>query len=75
MRARVCAHVCAHVCVCVCVCVHRAGYVPQDYPTESEWRARDIIERSNAAKCPTVAYQLAGRWGLIDRDMHASKEG
>lgn len=39
---------------------HRAGYTPADYPSDAEWRARSLIERSNAAKCPTVAYQLAG---------------
>ncbi|KAG2438087.1 hypothetical protein HXX76_005696 [Chlamydomonas incerta] len=38
----------------------RAGYTPADYPSEAEWAARELIERSNAAKCPTVAYQLAG---------------
>ncbi|GLC35901.1 hypothetical protein PLESTF_001238000 [Pleodorina starrii] len=44
----------------VCVFYFRAGYTPTDYPTETEWAARELIERSNAAKCPTVAYQLAG---------------
>ncbi|EFJ43050.1 hypothetical protein VOLCADRAFT_76898 [Volvox carteri f. nagariensis] len=44
----------------VCVFYFRAGYTPVDYPTEAEWAARELIERSNAAKCPTVAYQLAG---------------
>jgi len=38
----------------------RAGYTPMDYPTEKEWEARRIIEQSSAAKCPTVAMQLAG---------------
>ena len=38
----------------------RAGYTPNDYPTEKEWEARRIIEQSSAAKCPTVAMQLAG---------------
>lgn len=38
----------------------RAGYTPNDYPSEAEWSARLIVERSSAAKCPTAAYQLAG---------------
>lgn len=38
----------------------RAGYTPNDYPSEAEWSARLLIERSAAAKCPTAAYQLAG---------------
>ena len=25
-----------------------------------EWQARELIERSDAARCPTVGYQLAG---------------
>ncbi|KXZ48946.1 hypothetical protein GPECTOR_24g236 [Gonium pectorale] len=44
----------------VCVFYFRAGYTPGDYPGEAEWAARELIERSDAAKCPTVAYQLAG---------------
>ncbi len=44
----------------VSVAYFRAGYVPGDYPTEAEWAARRLVETSNAAKCPTVAYQLAG---------------
>lgn len=44
----------------VSVVYFRAGYTPNDYPSEVEWQAREVIERSNAAKCPTVAYQLAG---------------
>lgn len=38
----------------------RAGYAPDDYPSDKEWRARAVIERSRSIKCPTVAYQLAG---------------
>ena len=38
----------------------RSGYSPNDYPTEAEWRAREMIEKSSATKCPTIAYQLAG---------------
>jgi len=38
----------------------RAGYTPTDYPSEAEWAARVLVERCDAYKCPTVAYQLAG---------------
>eukprot|EP00798_Chlamydomonas_sp_ICE-L_P018243 gene18243-24694_t len=42
-------------------CVYfRAGYTPDDYPSETEWTARELIETSSAAKCPSVAYQLTG---------------
>lgn len=44
----------------VSVVYFRAGYTPNDYPTEKEWQARVIIESSNAVRCPSVAYQLAG---------------
>jgi len=44
----------------VSVVYFRAGYAPNDYPTDAEWAARLLIEQSNVAKCPTVAYQLAG---------------
>lgn len=38
----------------------RAGYTPTDYPSETEWDARVLVERCDAFKCPSVAYQLAG---------------
>ncbi len=38
----------------------RAGYSPQDHPTDREWRARETIERSLAIKCPSIAYHLVG---------------
>ena len=38
----------------------RSGYDPKHYPTQSEWNARELIERSNAIKCPSVLTQLAG---------------
>lgn len=38
----------------------RAGYEPQHYPTKAEWEARLIIELSNAIKCPSINYHLAG---------------
>ena len=37
------------------------GYTPNDYLSEVEWQARSLIESSDAVKCPSVAYQLAGR--------------
>jgi len=38
----------------------RAGYTPTDYPTQGEWDARLLIEKSNALKSPSVAMHLAG---------------
>lgn len=45
---------------CISVVYYRAGYTPDDYPTETEWKARQIIESSNAVLVPTAAVQLAG---------------
>lgn len=44
----------------VSVAYYRAGYTPNDYPSEDEWTAREIIERSKSIKCPSVGYHLAG---------------
>ncbi len=38
----------------------RHGYSPDHYPTEKEWEAREIIERSLAIKCPSIDYQIVG---------------
>lgn len=38
----------------------RAGYSPDDHPSEKEWAARLLIERSLSIKCPNIAYQLVG---------------
>jgi len=38
----------------------RAGYTPNDYPSEAEWAARLAIERARAVKCPSLAQHLAG---------------
>ena len=38
----------------------RAGYAPSDYPSEKEWAARLLLERSGAVKSPSAAMQLAG---------------
>lgn len=44
----------------VALVYYRAGYDPKDYPTENEWSARTLMERSKAIKCPTIAYHLSG---------------
>jgi glutathione synthase len=44
----------------VAVAYFRAGYIPDDYPSEVEWQGRLLLERSLAIKCPSVAYQLVG---------------
>jgi glutathione synthase len=44
----------------VAVAYFRAGYTPTDYPSQKEWAARLVIERSFAIKCPNIAYHLAG---------------
>jgi glutathione synthase len=44
----------------VSVVYYRAGYSPDDYPTEHEWVARELMEKSAAMKCPNVGYHLAG---------------
>ncbi|KAH7572013.1 hypothetical protein JRO89_XS04G0185400 [Xanthoceras sorbifolium] len=44
----------------IAVVYFRAGYTPTDYPSESEWRARLLMEQSSAVKCPSISYHLAG---------------
>eukprot|EP00026_Physarum_polycephalum_P008560 Phypoly_transcript_08648.p1 GENE.Phypoly_transcript_08648~~Phypoly_transcript_08648.p1 ORF type:complete len:467 (+),score=77.63 Phypoly_transcript_08648:80-1480(+) len=44
----------------ISVVYFRAGYTPNDYPTENEWDARLLVERSKAVKCPNISYHLAG---------------
>ncbi|KAI7877917.1 glutathione synthase [Lichtheimia hyalospora FSU 10163] len=44
----------------IAVTYYRAGYAPEDYPSEKEWKARLTVERSLSIKCPTVPYQLVG---------------
>ncbi|CAN6338466.1 unnamed protein product [Urochloa humidicola] len=44
----------------VAVVYYRAGYTPNDYPSEAEWSARFLIERSSAVKCPSISYHLVG---------------
>ena len=67
----------------VSVVYYRAGYAPGDYPTEKEWNARALIEKSLAAKCPSVAVQLVGtkkiqqvldRPGEVERFVNTQKD-
>ncbi|WOL04530.1 glutathione synthetase, chloroplastic [Canna indica] len=44
----------------VAVVYFRAGYSPNDYPSEAEWEARLLIEKSSAIKCPSISYHLVG---------------
>ncbi|RDX70912.1 Glutathione synthetase, chloroplastic, partial [Mucuna pruriens] len=44
----------------ISVIYFRAGYTPVDYPSESEWRARILMEQSSAIKCPSISYHLVG---------------
>jgi glutathione synthase len=44
----------------VSVVYYRAGYTPNDYPTDAEWQAREEIERSSAIKCPNIGHHLVG---------------
>lgn len=38
----------------------RSGFKPSHYPTQNEWDARYLIEKSAAIKCPSIHYHLAG---------------
>lgn len=44
----------------VAVAYFRSAYTPNDYPSETEWEGRTLLERSYAIKCPPIAYHLAG---------------
>lgn len=44
----------------VTVVYFRAGYEPGHYPSQNEWDARYLVERSAAIKCPSIHYHLAG---------------
>ncbi|XP_022642717.1 glutathione synthetase, chloroplastic-like [Vigna radiata var. radiata] len=44
----------------ISVIYFRAGYTPADYPSESEWKARLLMEKSSAIKCPSISYHLVG---------------
>ncbi|XP_054720976.1 glutathione synthetase-like [Uloborus diversus] len=43
----------------VALVYYRDGYAPDHYEPE-DWETRLLIERSQAIKCPSVGYQLAG---------------
>jgi glutathione synthase len=44
----------------ISVVYFRAGYTPDDYKSDEDWKTRRLMEESQAIKCPTVGYQLAG---------------
>lgn len=44
----------------VSVVYFRAGYDASHYPSAGEWKARALIEKSAAIKCPNINYHLAG---------------
>lgn len=44
----------------ISVVYYRSAYAPTDYPTSVEWDTREMLERSFAIKCPSLALQLAG---------------
>lgn len=44
----------------VSVAYFRAGYTPDDYPTDAEWAARAALHASDAIAVPTVGVQLVG---------------
>eukprot|EP00538_Stauroneis_constricta_P000769 CAMPEP_0119558438 /NCGR_PEP_ID=MMETSP1352-20130426/10784_1 /TAXON_ID=265584 /ORGANISM="Stauroneis constricta, Strain CCMP1120" /LENGTH=523 /DNA_ID=CAMNT_0007605807 /DNA_START=387 /DNA_END=1958 /DNA_ORIENTATION=+ len=70
----------------VAVVYFRAGYAPTDYPDGYdgiEWDARSRLEKSRAAKCPSLGYHLAGtkkvqqelaRPGVVERFFPNSAE-
>jgi len=46
--------------VTAAVVYYRAGYTPDDYPSDVEWEGRARVEHSLAIKCPDVFYHIAG---------------
>eukprot|EP00871_Galdieria_phlegrea_P002888 jgi/Galph1/35/GphlegSOOS_G4835.1 len=46
--------------VIISVVYFRAGYSPEDYPSEKEWQARRKIELCDAIKCPSLGQHLTG---------------
>lgn len=44
----------------IAVVYFRAGYEPSHYPSQREWDARILMEKSLAIKCPSIHYHLAG---------------
>ncbi|KAL1513808.1 hypothetical protein ABEB36_003167 [Hypothenemus hampei] len=46
--------------IVVSVVYFRSAYTPDQIPSKNEWDARLLIERSQAIKCPSIQYHLAG---------------
>jgi len=46
--------------VAAAVVYYRAGYTPDDYPSNTEWEGRQIVEHSGAIKCPDIFYHVFG---------------
>ncbi|KAJ2664225.1 Glutathione synthetase [Coemansia sp. RSA 1199] len=44
----------------VAVAYYRSGYAPTDFPTDTEWNGRWLVEKSRAISVPSLAYHLAG---------------
>eukprot|EP01118_Nematostelium_gracile_P011732 TRINITY_DN4212_c0_g1_i2.p1 TRINITY_DN4212_c0_g1~~TRINITY_DN4212_c0_g1_i2.p1 ORF type:complete len:366 (-),score=97.44 TRINITY_DN4212_c0_g1_i2:122-1219(-) len=44
----------------IAITYYRAGYTPDDYPTQTEWEARWTIEKSTCVKTPNISEHLAG---------------
>mmetsp|Transcript_30150 Transcript_30150/g.37164 ORF Transcript_30150/g.37164 Transcript_30150/m.37164 type:complete len:494 (+) Transcript_30150:133-1614(+) len=44
----------------IAVVYFRAGYTPDDYPSEIQWKGRKTLEFSSAIKCPSISYHLVG---------------
>jgi glutathione synthase len=42
----------------ISVVYYRCGYGPEDYLSESQWKARHLLEISMAIKCPNILAQL-----------------
>eukprot|EP01135_Chromosphaera_perkinsii_P003517 Nk52_evm17s246 gene=Nk52_evmTU17s246 len=66
----------------VSVCYFRAGYTPNDFPSEDEWSARTMIEMSHSVKCPSIDMHISGAKkiqqalagaGVVEK--YCSKEG
>ncbi|CAG9861286.1 unnamed protein product [Phyllotreta striolata] len=45
----------------IAVAYFRDGYAPSNFPTDKEWDARLLIERSVAIKCPDIKFHLIGQ--------------
>ncbi|TPX63011.1 glutathione synthase [Powellomyces hirtus] len=67
----------------IAVVYYRAGYAPTDFPSQKEWDARLLIERSKAIKCPNIAHHLVGtkkvqqilaKSGLVERFIFDKKK-